>query len=155
MQTSSKKSVIPVFAIFLLMLLAWFTYSLMGFTRALQTKSWPTTTGIVNSAEVKKVASKGSSQYAPIIAYSFQIDNEEYTSEKYSSTTARGASQWAKDIVDQYPANSEVNVFYNPENPKQSVLVPGLQSDNYWMTILSLVFSVVVSLAFVKQLKKE
>ena len=155
MDNSSKKPVITVFAIFLLLLSAWLTYSIISFTNAIQTKSWPSVKGIVKSTDVKKVSSKGTSQYSPVIDYSYRIGNEEYFSNKYSSSTARGSSQWAKELIGKHPVNSPISVYYDPKDPKNSVLVQGLQSDNYWMLSLSLFSFVMVLLAFVQQIRTK
>jgi hypothetical protein len=156
METSSAKSVIPVFLFFLLLLLGWFTYSIIGVTKGIATKSWTKTTAIVVTSEVKKgTSSKGSPKYSPEITYYYQIGAMEYTSKKYSSTTARGTSQWARQVVDKYPSGAEVAVYYNPKKVNESVLATGLQSDDYWMTILSGFFLAVVFLAFKKQLKNR
>jgi hypothetical protein len=156
METSPSKSVIPVFLFFLLLLAGWFTYSVIGFTKALQTYSWPTTTGKVISADIKKgTSSKGSPKYSPEITYYYQIGTEEYQSNRYSSTTARGSSQWAGRVVSNYETNGAVKVHYNPKKHSDSVLEPGLQSDNWWMTLLSTFFIVVVLMAFIKQIKNR
>lgn len=156
METPPLKSVIPVFLLFLSMLGAWLTYSAIGTIKAIQTLGWPHTSGIVISNEVKKIpSSKGPSKYSPVIEYSFKLDSVEYTSNRYSSTGARGDSEWANDVVKEYWVNSAIKVFYNPRNPKESVIDPGLQSDNYWMTILSSFFFGVVLFAFIKQLKQR
>jgi hypothetical protein len=154
METSSTKSIIPVFLLFLLLILCWFTYSIIGVTKGIATKSWTKTTAIVVTSEVKRGNnSKGAPKYSPEITYYYQIGAMEYTSKKYSSTTARGQSQWARQIVDKYPSGAEVAVYYNPKKVNESVLATGLQSDDYWMTTLSGFFLLVVSLAFKKQLK--
>jgi len=154
METPSLKSIIAVFGFFLALLLAWFIYSAIGFTKGLSTLGWPATTGKVISCDVKRVpSSKGPSKFQPVISYSYQINSVEYVSDRYSSTIARGSSQWANEVISKHPANSSIQVFYNPKNPKNSVLDPGLQSDDNWMTILSSFFFVVVLLAFRKQLQ--
>ena len=156
METPPLKSVIPVFLLFLSMLGAWLTYSAIGTIKALQTLGWPHTAGVVISTEVKRIpSSKGPSKFSPVILYSFKIDSVDYTSDRYSSTGARGSSQWANEVVSQYWVNSPIKVFYNPHDPKKSVIDRGLQSDNYWMTILSSFFFAVVLLAFIKQLKSS
>ena len=155
MEPTSKKPIITVFTIFLVILAAWLTYSIIGVTKAIETKKWPTVKATVLSSEVIRVSSKGSSQFKPVIRYSFKIDTAEYTSDQYSSTSARGSSEWAKELIGQYPDNKGITVHYNPADPKESVIETGLQSDNYWMTILSAFFFIVVSLAFIKQLKTK
>jgi len=156
MATPPLKSVIPVFLLFLSMLGAWLTYSAIGTIKALQTLSWPHTNGFVISTEVKRIpSSKGPSKFSPIINYTYKVDSVEYSSDRYSSTGASGTSEWANGVVSQYWVNSAIKVFYNPRNPKESVIDPGLQSDNYWMTILSSFFFAVVLFAFIKQLKSS
>jgi hypothetical protein len=154
MESSAKKPVIAVFTFFLLLLLAWLTYSAVGVTKAILTKSWPATTGTVISSVVhRETSSKGKPKFNPVINYSYKIGTEEYFSDKYSSTLPRGSSEWAKQIISRYPDNEVIKVYYNPANPKESVLAPGLQSDNYWMSILSSFFFAMVLLAFIKQIK--
>jgi hypothetical protein len=155
MENPSKKSVIVVFSFFLLLLSACLTLSTIGAIKALCTKNWPTTTGSVISSEVQQgKSSKGSPKFKPVINYSYVIDKEEYFSNNYSSTPARGSSLWAKQVISQYPDNSVINVYYNPKDLNDSVLSTGLQYDNYWMVLLSLFFFAVVLFAFIKQLKK-
>jgi hypothetical protein len=156
MEASSTKSVIPVFLFFLLLLLGWFSYSVIGDVKAILTKSWPSTNGTVINSEVKRgTSSKGSPKYSPEISYYYQIGAMTYRSNRYSSTIARGTSQWARQIVNKYPSGAKLTVYYNPKKQNDSVLDPGLQSDNYWMTLLSGFFIAVVLLAFVKQLKNR
>lgn len=154
MENPPLKSIVSVFSFFLLLLTGFFIFSVIGDIKAIQTKSWPTTDGTVISSSVKRgSSSKGSSKYLPDITYAYVCNGEEYSSNKYSSTAARGSSFWAKDVTSKYPPNASVKVYYNPNNPKSSVLKTGLTSDNYWMTIISLFFIIVVLLAFIKQLK--
>lgn len=156
METPPLKSVIFVFLFFLLLLLGWFTYSVIGDIKALQTYSWPKTRGTVISSEIKRgTSSKGSPKYSPLITYSYQIGTEEYQSNRYSSTNARGTSDWARQVVSRYPANRTITVYYNPKEPNKSVLETGLHSDDYWMTLISSFFIFVVLFAFIKQLKKR
>jgi hypothetical protein len=153
MENNSKKQFVPVFSFFLLLLAGWFIYSTIGIVNVFRTKSWTETTGIVISSDVKRVATKGSSQFSPAVTYSYTVDATEYQSEKYSSTSARGSSTWAKELVGRLSPGTPVKVYFNPENPVKAVLNTDLQHDNYWMTGLSAFFFAVVLLAFIKQLK--
>ena len=154
MEKPSLKSIVAVFTFFLLMLSAWMIYSAIGFTRAILTLNWPVTKGIVISAGVKSYhSSKGSSKSGPDIRYSYRIDTTEFISDRYSSTVARGSGFWAKEIVGRHPVDSEINVYYNPNKPKEAVLDRGLQSDDWKMLGWSSFFFAVVLYAFIKQLK--
>lgn len=154
MNTKSTKPNIPVFLFFLLVFLVWFAFSAIQTIKALSSLSWPETEGFVVSAEVEKVqSSKGAAKFKPVINYLYKIDSVEYSSSRYSTTIARGTSQWAEKIIGQYPANSAIKVYYDPEKPEYSIIERGLQTDNYWMTFLPLILFFVVMGIFIKQKK--
>lgn len=156
METPPIRSVVMVFMFFLTLLLAWLTYSVIGTVKAIQTMSWPQANGVVISTEVVRVlSSKGPSKFSPVISYTFNVDSVDYSSARYSSTGARGSSEWANEVIDQYRPSDAIKVYYNPRNPKMSVLDTGVQSDDYWMLSLSSFFFVVVLFAFIKQLKSS
>ncbi len=155
MKIKQKTSVFLVFGFFILLLGGWFVYSAMGVVKSLQSLSWPHTQGTVLSTDIKKIpGSKGPTKYSPVILYSFTVGTNEYSSEKYSITIARGTMDWAKQNIDQHPVNSIIQVYYKPENPEISILKTGLQSDDYWMFSFSSFFLFVVILAFKKQLQR-
>lgn len=154
MEKESSKSVVPVFVFFLLLLLGALSFGTYGIIEALGTYGWTKTNGTVISAEVKRVtSSKGSAKYLPVISYSYVIDTATYQSDRYSSTAARGTSQWANQIISQYPPKSSRFVYYNPKNQKESVLERGLQSDNYWFFLGPLFFFAVVFWGLIRQIK--
>ena len=62
--------------------------------------------------------------YRPVIEFSYQAEGQEYHNTLGSSGVTMSASskQWADGEVARYPVGTEVDVFYNPENPTQSSL---------------------------------
>lgn len=150
----SSKQIIGVFSFFTLLLLAAFALSTIAFIKAVKAKSWPSTEGLVLEASVKRVpSSKGPTKYEPLINYAYKTEKGDFTSDKYSTMSARGSSEWAKEVVAMHPVNSSIKVYYNPDNNAKSVLEPGLHKDNYWMTFGSLFFLTVVLIGFRKQIR--
>lgn len=155
MEKASKKQLILVFGIFLLLSLGWFIFSIVRDVKAIQALSWQPVEGTVISGEVAAVSSsKGASKSKPVIRYTYTVDGADYESDRYSSTVARGPAIWAKEIVDGYPAGSDITLYYDPRNPSKSVIDPGLQQDDLWMTFLSLSIFAMLLYVLTRQLKK-
>lgn len=156
MEKPTKKQLILVFGFFMLLAAGWFVFSVYGDVKAVQTLFWPSADGTVISGEVAVVHStKGASKSKPIIRYSYSVDGQEYESDRYSSTVARGSSFWAKEVVDQHPAGSAIKVYYNPENPAKSLLDRGFQKDDLVMTFLSLGILAMLGYVLKGQLKAK
>jgi hypothetical protein len=154
MDNPSIKQTVSVFAFFILLLLAWLVVGAIGFYRAVVSYNWPVTQGTVVSAEVVRPAGK-STKYVAEIGYTYQVGGKEFFSKSFKATSARGTSSWARQLVGGYPAGTRVAVHYNPEKPGDSVVEPGLQSDNYWMTLAPLAAIVLLLLALFQQVKNK
>lgn len=66
----------------------------------------------------------------PVIKYSYSVAEAPYQAEKigngiYIGTTRDSLKHWAK----RYPAHAEVQVYYNPADPKDAVLEPTSNSN--------------------------
>jgi hypothetical protein len=58
-----------------------------------------------------------------VIEFSYKVEGQEYHNVSGSSGISAASSKgWADARVARYPAGTEVEVFYNPENPTQSSL---------------------------------
>lgn len=154
MDTKPSKSIIPVFALFLLMLTAWFVVGMIGFVKAVVSKNWPTVSGTVISSQVLRPSGKNTKYTAEVI-YTYKVDGKEYQSKKLKATAARGTSEWARNKVEEYPSGKDVIVHYNSKKPDIAIIEPGLQSDNYFMTIAPLFFMIVILLALKKQIENR
>ena len=120
---------------------------------ALQAASvnWPTVEGKVTDAKIHAFRDKEKHMnYMGRVWFGYQVNGTNYSSEKISwggrpySPVTTGAQQ----VLDRYPIGSPVQVYYNPQKPKQSVLEPhekgGLSTLTWIMVacvILGLVFT--------------
>ena len=70
-----------------------------------------------------------------------------------------GQVKWAKDFVDLYPLNGEAEVFYNPSDPAQSVLIQGGEPEDNsgWLAGLAIVgaFFGVIAVGFFFEARKH
>ena len=106
----------------------------------LKSRTWPSVPGRILSDRVEKRRSHSrngdSTFYMPKIQYSYQVAGADHTGEKianaiFYSQTRKGLDRLKK----RYPAGIEVKVFYDPQNPTQSVLQP-----KTWSNLPSLLF---------------
>jgi hypothetical protein len=92
-------------------------------TNMVSSKSWPTARGIVIKSEV---GSSGG-YYYPRIKYVFHVKNKKYESINFDIANAQSGDPIpSKKAVKRYPAGKEVTVYYNPENPEECALEPGV-----------------------------
>lgn len=86
--------------------------------------------------------------YSPKLIYKYSVKNHEYMNDTYTylGTSTISKSQSIK-IAQQHPVGTEISIFVNPDNPEQSVVIPGV----HWVQYLSLVLLVVffVSVAYI------
>jgi hypothetical protein len=89
---------------------------------------WIKTKGLIVSSTTESFRDTSSSRshttlYRPVIEFSYKVEDQEYHNVSGSSGISAASSKgWADARVARYPAGTEVEVFYNPENPTQSSL---------------------------------
>lgn len=89
---------------------------------------WPTTAGIISSRTLSGVSFEeyDGNYYTRIegyIRYQYTAEGKSYTG---ASINAISSPNYPYDLVINYPEGKEVTVHYNPNDPNQAVLEPGL-----------------------------
>jgi hypothetical protein len=100
--------------------------------------TWPITPGTIKTSKVESnIATSGDgntrTEYRPIVDYSYSMNGQAYHSNNLwfgggESSTNRSESQ---DIIDRYPVGKQVMVHYDPQDPSQGVLEPGVFASTY------------------------
>ena len=85
-----------------------------------QSKQWFKTTGVVVKGFNISVSRLS-------FLYEFEVNGIKYHGKKpFISTTYKNLNvKSAIELTEKYPQGAKIAVFYNPSNPKQSVLEPG------------------------------
>lgn len=89
--------------------------------------SWPRTTARIVKSELKRSSKTGSGGRTPRVRfrvrYEFSIDGEGYegSTVQFVAATDKEKETWAKRFL-KY---ERVEVSYDPENPRLSVIIPG------------------------------
>jgi hypothetical protein len=129
-----------------------------------ESQGWPTTLGQVihNSVAESFAASDGSvASYHPEITYSYKVHGQDYESSRIMiGAVPSGSQKSARDVTVRFPPGASVTVYYNPADPKESILERKSKSASASLVIgivfivLSIVtFCVMVSSIAVQYLK--
>lgn len=89
---------------------------------------WPATTGRIQTSSVASFRVSGDewvrTAYKPRVVYTYELRGQKYTGDRISFSFVLGGmtERKAKRIAARYRAKDEVQVFYNPRRPEESVL---------------------------------
>jgi hypothetical protein len=113
-------------------------------------RHWPAAEGEVRSSSVLELRSAraGSSRlYRPEILYAFTVDGMEYTGVRRTLYAINcGGSDSPAKVVAQYPVGRRVMVYYDPVNPRESILIrESAFPSAVFVTVIGLFFSGVLA----------
>ena len=107
-----------------------------------ETKAWPATTGEILSADVEEEERRDRRDngtyrtrytYTPRVTYAYTIQGIEYTGHRIRADDSGGDRDKAFDTINDYPVGSIVDVFYDPGDPRSSVLKQGSDPVSVWV----------------------
>jgi len=105
--------------------------SLWGFAvihKARRTARWPYIAGTIEKSNM----SSEHDDLLPDICFSYIIADQTYLKNIEFPSGTTPTREFSKAYVEKFPAGMSVNVYYNPDNPEQATLEPGLQAGD-WM----------------------
>ncbi len=110
------------------LIIALFTYS--TYATRMASKTWPTANGVIIRSEIEahtRTSSDDSQKEetfitTPKIAYEYQVDGNRFKGSKVALSSPSGNAQ---QLVTRYPKGKSIPVYYNPDKPRQAVLIPG------------------------------
>lgn len=122
-----------------------------GFLRMRQTartKHWPTTQGTIRSSTVTSREAPPLNQeesydddapkpkpqvlYRPRVEYTYTVDGQTYTGTALGRDVVEvSSSQHAQTHAARYVPRAPVTVFYDPNDPSQALLEPGVQATSW------------------------
>jgi hypothetical protein len=88
-------------------------------------ESFPHTEGKVISGDVETSYGSKSTHYIPELTYSYEVNGVDYTGQRYRYGRFSFSSKGGADgFIARHLNGSEIDVYYNPENPADSLLAP-------------------------------
>ena len=127
----------------------WYTIIFVAqdtYQEAEQATHWPTVEGTILESTIESETSssqsrdsqgsttrKTTTQYVPRIRYQYRVEGQEYENNIFQKIGNPGPQRAAQKIAQQYPQGSQTEVYYDPADPQNSVLVPGNSSETRWV----------------------
>ena len=113
---------------------------------------FPNTTGTITQSSLSKLPGYKDTRYNWGLAYDYEVNRQTWHGRTYrynktsptlfmSSASPRGLQ--AQQLAARYPVGAAVPVFYNPGNPQDSVLAPGLNGEELILILMSIPFNLV------------
>ena len=100
---------------------------------------WPTVEGIVLSAKVRrlpKADGRSRGNYRPDIEYQYCFNGKTFKNDKIYFFEAGLSKTASQSFVCKYAPGNYIKVFYNPNNPSESVLEPKLSWRGYALVFI-------------------
>ena len=123
-------------------------FNVWGFhikSKSAASESWPSVNGEIIKSNVHKSLGNSSNRhkrtYKPVVEYKYSVDETEYTNNRidFSSVTIQyNKEHKAKRVIAPYPPGKKLAVFYDPIDPKDSVLKKGAVAGTSWAFLIGL-----------------
>ncbi len=120
----------------------WLTLSLgTDFYLCLKSVRWPTVPVTITSSDVSTGVSNMGRWWQPELTYEYQVGGQRYRSSgiRYLMPAFYHA-EGARQIQTAYPKGAQVQAAFDPANPSQSVLEPGIPEGMWWRAFIPLFF---------------
>ena len=110
--------------------------------KANASEDWPAVEGTVLHSSVDIRRGDDSTSYSAEVMYTYEVEGNVHSSNRIGYGSVSSSSPGgAQRIVNSYPVDSRVTVYYDPSNPEESVLRPGRSAATYFFPIFGGVFA--------------
>ena len=122
----------------------------LNLRKAKRAENWPTMDGVITQSQISIQRSRDSDDgrvsnlYGALVRYSYRVKGEEYSGDRIAFVDVHtGDEERARDILARYPLGAAVRVFYNPADPQNAMLEPGVNQQAFVPFLIPLVFLVI------------
>jgi hypothetical protein len=120
-------------------------FNIIPMVRQVNAIRFPSAEGVMISSEVTRHSDSDGSTHGVAMGYSYTVAGREYEGHLYRyDKSASSDSAWAQRAVSERPPGRKVPVFYNPHNPEDAVLVPGILGSDLFMLAFMTPFNAVM-----------
>ena len=136
--------------------------------KGMQSENWDKGTATITSSEIEKTESRSkdaqgftqtSTSYSVTVKYSYTVEGRNYEGNTVGfGTMSHNERSDAQEELKSYPKGKTIDVYYDPENPSDSVLNKGVFWPMYiviFLMVIILIGSIWASFALTKYLKKR
>ncbi len=124
------EQIVPV-----ILILVGLLFVIIGLVLTLRTKAaskWPSTIGVMLKSEIAERVTKQRNKqthqiytftsYEPLVEYQYTVDGKVLTGNRLSFGLTRLTLEKAQEVLNRFPLNAQVPVYYNPRRVKDSRL---------------------------------
>jgi len=108
-----------------------------GYYKQFESGKFPSVTGTITHSELQTHTSSKGTYYTAVINYLYKVDGKTFMGDTLAFfENEPGISE--QTIVNSHPVGSAVQVYYNPRDPNESLLYPGVVNDDLaWALFLT------------------
>ena len=141
---------------------------LWAINKGMQSENWDKGTATITSSEIEKTERRSkdpqgfnqtSTSYSVRVKYSYTVEGSNYEGNTIGfGTMSHNEKSDAQEELKSYPKGKKIDVYYDPENPSDSVLKKGVFWPMYIViavSVITLIGSIWASFALTKYLKKR
>ena len=132
----------PYLIILILFILGGLITTIWGWgmiARGKRTLHWPAVEGVI---EQSQPSAEGDDLF-PRIAFSYTVSGRRYERNMEFPSGTHPSPSFAASYVNKYPEGARVLAYYNPEQPDQATLEPGLARDDWLIFVLGIVVTLI------------
>jgi hypothetical protein len=121
-------------------------FLIYGAVRQARAESYPTVEGEITRSEITTHRdSEGRTTFGADLAFTYRVDGVAHTSDTYRyGEMSSSDSSHAAGIVQAHPVGGRVRVFYNPHDPADAILNPGIAGQDLMLGLFLTPFNVVM-----------
>jgi hypothetical protein len=119
--------------------------------REMGSASWPATTGTIMVTNLVHVHATHNDGYLPGVQYMYKVHGRTYVGTRIDFHTQDSvhAKETAESWLYKYPPGRSVRVYYDPMDPRITILEPGIKPEQRWLFYLGMAYIIGLSVAFV------
>jgi len=103
------------------------------------------TEGTIITSEVTNYpVRKGGTTDGVKVSYSYSVGDQDYTGDRYQYDTWSSSDSWASRVVNALPPGTKVRAHYDPANPRNSLLKPGIAGSHLFQLLFLTPFNAVM-----------
>jgi hypothetical protein len=105
-----------------------------NYSSANASEKWPSVDGVITQSSLETMGFGRKQTFKAKIEYQYQVNGRGYRASRVKFVDTTGSSESAaQSVASKYPVNSAQKVYYNPDDPSNSVLEPGASAGSVVM----------------------
>ncbi|MBC7768539.1 MAG: DUF3592 domain-containing protein [Phycisphaerales bacterium] len=120
-------------------------FAINAIRQQLRAEQFPSVTGVITQNEIEITpSSKGGSNYAARLHFAYSVDGRAYVGDRHRYGGYTASAEHAESLASRYPVGAPVIVYFNPDDPADAILSPGVDGADVFVLFFLLPFNVIL-----------